>query len=159
MAYEIVKVRQNTYETYADGQERAARGTTVTIRPLAGTRPRGATPEADKALAKELLEDPKEIAEHVMHGFAELCELEREPALSVLGDLTAIVELHGSVELAEDAADARVGVEQVGCSIAFERQHAVPVEDVVAVAVLAEVGVLDGADPHGTRYVVVFCRV
>ncbi|MDO8306494.1 anthranilate synthase component I [Herminiimonas sp.] len=38
----------------------------VTIRPLAGTRPRGDTPEKDAALAKELLADPKEIAEHVM---------------------------------------------------------------------------------------------
>ena len=47
-------------------QERGEHGTTVTIRPLAGTRPRGATPEADKVLAEELLDDPKEIAEHVM---------------------------------------------------------------------------------------------
>jgi len=38
----------------------------VTIRPLAGTRPRGNTPEEDVRLAKELLADPKEIAEHVM---------------------------------------------------------------------------------------------
>lgn len=38
----------------------------VTIRPLAGTRPRGSTPERDAALATELLNDPKEIAEHVM---------------------------------------------------------------------------------------------
>jgi anthranilate/para-aminobenzoate synthase component I len=38
----------------------------VTIRPLAGTRHRGATPEEDAQLAKELLADPKEIAEHVM---------------------------------------------------------------------------------------------
>lgn len=38
----------------------------VTIRPLAGTRPRGATPDKDAQLAKELLADPKEIAEHVM---------------------------------------------------------------------------------------------
>ncbi|MFZ6747175.1 anthranilate synthase component I [Undibacterium sp. JH2W] len=38
----------------------------VTIRPLAGTRPRGTTPERDAELAKELLADPKEIAEHVM---------------------------------------------------------------------------------------------
>lgn len=38
----------------------------VTIRPLAGTRPRGATPEQDQQLAAELLADPKEIAEHVM---------------------------------------------------------------------------------------------
>jgi anthranilate synthase component I len=38
----------------------------VTIRPLAGTRRRGATPEEDKALEKELLADPKERAEHLM---------------------------------------------------------------------------------------------
>ena len=47
-------------------QEKGERGVTVTIRPLAGTRPRGKTPEADKALADELLADPKEIAEHGM---------------------------------------------------------------------------------------------
>ncbi len=38
----------------------------VTVRPIAGTRPRGATPEADRALAEELLADPKERAEHLM---------------------------------------------------------------------------------------------
>lgn len=38
----------------------------VTIRPIAGTRPRGATPEEDRALAAELLADPKERAEHLM---------------------------------------------------------------------------------------------
>jgi anthranilate synthase component 1 len=38
----------------------------VTIRPIAGTRPRGATPEEDKALAEELLADTKERAEHLM---------------------------------------------------------------------------------------------
>jgi anthranilate synthase component 1 len=38
----------------------------VTIRPLAGTRPRGDTPEADRALEAELLADPKERAEHLM---------------------------------------------------------------------------------------------
>jgi anthranilate synthase component 1 len=38
----------------------------VTTRPLAGTRPRGATPEEDKALEQELLADPKERAEHIM---------------------------------------------------------------------------------------------
>jgi anthranilate synthase component 1 len=39
---------------------------TVTIRPLAGTRPRGATPHEDKALEAELLADQKERAEHLM---------------------------------------------------------------------------------------------
>jgi len=38
----------------------------ITIRPIAGTRPRGATPEEDLALEKELLADPKERAEHLM---------------------------------------------------------------------------------------------
>ncbi len=38
----------------------------VVIRPLAGTRPRGATPHEDKALEEELLSDPKERAEHLM---------------------------------------------------------------------------------------------
>lgn len=38
----------------------------VTIRPIAGTRPRGATPEEDKAFSKELLADTKERAEHLM---------------------------------------------------------------------------------------------
>ena len=39
---------------------------TVTVRPIAGTRPRGATPEEDRALARELEEDEKELAEHRM---------------------------------------------------------------------------------------------
>ena len=47
-------------------QEKTTEGTKVTIRPLAGTRPRGATPELDKAVEQELLNDPKERAEHVM---------------------------------------------------------------------------------------------
>ena len=38
----------------------------VTLRPIAGTRPRGATPQADAALATELEADPKERAEHLM---------------------------------------------------------------------------------------------
>ena len=41
-------------------------GHRVELRPIAGTRPRGATPEDDAALADELLADPKECAEHVM---------------------------------------------------------------------------------------------
>jgi anthranilate synthase component 1 len=41
-------------------------GDKITLRPIAGTRPRGKTPEEDQALAKELLADEKERAEHVM---------------------------------------------------------------------------------------------
>ena len=52
-----ILVRQ---EHNADG------GETVTIRPIAGTRPRGTTPEQDVSNEKELLADPKERAEHVM---------------------------------------------------------------------------------------------
>jgi anthranilate synthase component 1 len=47
-------------------QEHTPEGGKVTIRPLAGTRPRGATPELDKALEAELSSDPKERAEHLM---------------------------------------------------------------------------------------------
>jgi anthranilate synthase component 1 len=47
-------------------QETTPEGNKVTIRPLAGTRPRAATPEADLATEHELINDPKERAEHVM---------------------------------------------------------------------------------------------
>lgn len=42
------------------------RDNTVTIRPIAGTRPRGATEAEDNALAEDLLSDQKELAEHLM---------------------------------------------------------------------------------------------
>ncbi len=42
------------------------KGGEVTVRPIAGTRPRGETPEEDERLAAELLADPKECAEHLM---------------------------------------------------------------------------------------------
>jgi anthranilate synthase component 1 len=60
----------------------------VTVRPLAGTRPRGATPEEDVELADGLLADPKERAEHVM-----LIDLGRN-------DIGRVSEL-GSVELSD----------------------------------------------------------
>ena len=41
-------------------------GNEVTIRPIAGTRPRGATPEEDRALEADLMADQKELAEHLM---------------------------------------------------------------------------------------------
>ncbi|QWF46108.1 anthranilate synthase component I [Bordetella hinzii] len=55
-----ILVRQE--QVKEDGQPKSQ----ITIRPLAGTRKRGATPEEDLALAAELRADPKEIAEHVM---------------------------------------------------------------------------------------------
>lgn len=42
------------------------RGRTVTVRPIAGTRPRGQSPEADAAFEADLLADPKERSEHLM---------------------------------------------------------------------------------------------
>jgi len=47
-------------------QEDTARGPKVVVRPIAGTRPRGNSPEQDEQLGQDLLADPKEIAEHVM---------------------------------------------------------------------------------------------
>jgi anthranilate synthase component 1 len=69
-------------ETAPDGSKK------VTVRPIAGTRPRGATPERDAELSRELLADPKEIAEHVM-----LIDLARN-------DLGRISEI-GSVKVTE----------------------------------------------------------
>jgi anthranilate synthase component 1 len=65
------------------------RDDTVTIRPIAGTRPRGKTSEEDEALADELLADPKELAEHLM-----LLDLGRN-------DVGRVSEI-GSVEVTED---------------------------------------------------------
>ena len=53
-------------EILVRNEQQAEGGRKVTLRPIAGTRPRGATPEKDAQLAEELLADPKEIAEHVM---------------------------------------------------------------------------------------------
>ena len=83
-----ILVRQEA-RTKPDGAEGI--DTIVTIRPLAGTRPRGATPAQDAALAKELLSDPKEIAEHVM-----LIDLARN-------DVGRIAEI-GSVVVTEQLA-------------------------------------------------------
>ena len=63
-------------------------GDKVTVRPIAGTRPRGNTPEQDVALAEELLSDPKELAEHLM-----LIDLGRND----VGRVAA----HGSVKLTD----------------------------------------------------------
>ncbi len=67
---------------------------TVTLRPLAGTRPRGSTPEHDRQLEAELLADPKERAEHLM-----LLDLGRN-------DVGRVAEL-GSVRVTESFAIER----------------------------------------------------
>lgn len=61
-----ILVRQEALPLKEDAPVGSVPETTITIRPLAGTRKRGATPELDAALAAELLADPKERAEHVM---------------------------------------------------------------------------------------------
>jgi anthranilate synthase component 1 len=63
-------------------------GDTIELRPIAGTRPRGATPEEERALEADLLADPKERAEHIM-----LVDLGRN-------DVGRIAEI-GSVEVNE----------------------------------------------------------
>ncbi len=63
-------------------------GDTVTVRPIAGTRPRGKTGEQDAELATELLADPKELAEHLM-----LIDLGRN-------DIGRVAE-HGTVKLTD----------------------------------------------------------
>jgi anthranilate synthase component 1 len=50
----------------AEHNDQPAAPLVATLRPIAGTRPRGKTPQEDAALAADLLQDPKEIAEHVM---------------------------------------------------------------------------------------------
>ncbi|MMZ66887.1 hypothetical protein D1872_294210 [compost metagenome] len=56
------------------------------------------------------------------------------------------------VRLAEDGLDAGVGVLQVRGSVAFKRQHHVPVEDVVCGAVLGEIRILDRAHGDGVHH-------
>lgn len=63
-------------------------GDSVTVRPIAGTRPRGKTPQQDAELATELLADPKELAEHLM-----LIDLGRN-------DVGRVAQ-HGTVKLTE----------------------------------------------------------
>lgn len=69
-------------------------GRRATVRPIAGTRPRGNTPVEDQALEREMLADPKELAEHVM-----LVDLARN-------DLGRVCE-YGSVHVPEQMAVER----------------------------------------------------
>jgi anthranilate synthase component 1 len=93
----------------------------VTIRPIAGTRPRGATPHEDKALEDELLADPKERAEHLM-----LLDLGRNDVgrVAKIGTVTVtdqyfverysqvmhiVSNVEGELSAQHDALDALVG--------------------------------------------------
>ncbi len=67
---------------------------TVVSRPIAGSRPRGSTPEEDGRLRGELVEDPKEVAEHVM-----LVDLARNDVGRVVRFGTEVVDEMMTVEL------------------------------------------------------------
>jgi anthranilate synthase component 1 len=69
------------------------RGNIVSTRPIAGTRPRGATAEADAALVRSLLENEKERAEHVM-----LIDLERNDLGRICAGGSVRVDEYMSVE-------------------------------------------------------------
>ncbi len=60
---------------------------------------------------------------------------------------TGVIE----IAFAENTADAGVGVLQIRRGVALERQHLVPTEDVIALAILGEVGVFDGAEADDPR--------
>jgi anthranilate synthase component I len=94
------------------------RGDEVTIRPIAGTRPRGATQTEDKMLANELLADPKERAEHLM-----LLDLGRNDVgrVSAIGSVRVegsffleyyshvmhiVSDVRGTIDLGKDRIDA-----------------------------------------------------
>jgi len=103
----------------------------VTVRPLAGTRPRGKTPELDAELARELLADPKEIAEHVM-----LIDLARN-------DIGRIAKI-GSVKVTEKMAIEKYShVQHIVSSVEGELRDDVSNMDVLRATFPA--GTLSGA--------------
>ena len=117
------------------------RGETVTIRPIAGTRPRGATPAEDLALEQELLADPKERAEHLM-----LVDLARN-------DLGRVAKRGGGGNL---AATSSAGSKYVRVTEAFtiERySHVMHIVSNVEGEIAAGLSALDAllaGFPHGT---------
>ena len=93
---------------------------TVTIRPLAGTRPRGATPAEDKALESALLADPKERAEHLMLldlGRNDVGRVSRTATVTVTDQflierfsqvMHIVSNVEGKLDAGKDALDAMV---------------------------------------------------
>jgi anthranilate synthase component I len=118
------------------------RGDTVTIRPIAGTRPRGATPAEDHALEEELLADPKERAEHLM-----LVDLARN-------DLGRVAERGGRQN--NNAAAAGAGSTHVRVTEAFTIERYSHVMHIVSNVEgelrqgLGAVDALMAGFPHGT---------
>jgi anthranilate synthase component 1 len=88
-------LRDGGFSLLSSSPERlmSIRGNTVSTRPIAGTRPRGATAEADAALVKSLLDNEKERAEHVM-----LIDLERNDLGRVCAGGSVRVDEYMSVE-------------------------------------------------------------
>jgi len=90
----------------------------VTVRPIAGTRPRGATPELDRATEAELLADPKERAEHLMLldlGRNDVGRVAARGSVAVTESFTVeryshvmhiVSEVTGKLDPAHDALDA-----------------------------------------------------
>jgi anthranilate synthase component I len=88
-------LRHEDFACLSSSPERlmSIRGNTVSTRPIAGTRPRGVTPEADAALVRSLLDNEKERAEHVM-----LIDLERNDLGRVCAGGSVRVDEYMSVE-------------------------------------------------------------
>ncbi len=118
------------------------RGETITIRPIAGTRPRGATPAEDHALEEELLADPKERAEHLM-----LVDLARND----LGRVAVRGAKAGSNAAAASAGSAHVRVTE---AFTIERySHVMHIVSNVEGELAEGYGALDAllaGFPHGT---------
>ncbi len=115
------------------------RGDTVTIRPIAGTRPRGATPAQDQELERELLADPKERAEHLM-----LVDLARN-------DLGRVAIRGGAGDASADAGSKHVRVTE---SFTIERySHVLHIVSNVEGELREGLSALDALKagfPHGT---------
>lgn len=103
----------------------------VTVRPIAGTRRRGHTPEEDLALEQELVQDPKEIAEHLM-----LIDLGRNDA----GRVSKV----GSVKLTEKMVVERYShVMHISSNVTGQLKEGLGAMDVLRAALPA--GTLSGA--------------
>ncbi|MCX7359886.1 MAG: anthranilate synthase component I [Alphaproteobacteria bacterium] len=118
------------------------RDDTITIRPIAGTRPRGETPAHDHALEEELLADPKERAEHLM-----LVDLARND----LGRVAVRGAKSGSNAATASAGSAHVRVTE---AFTIERySHVMHIVSNVEGELADGLGALDAllaGFPHGT---------